>query len=113
MSTANIVLVPFPFSDLQTIKKRPALGLAENKMPPKIQILMVAMITSQIDGFKLASDVFIKDWEAAHLLHPSIVRLAKIATIDADLVQERLGSLSKRDFLSLKKSFRKLFADWI
>ena len=113
MRAGDIVLVPFPFSDLQTVKKRPALILLETQWPPKIQILSIAMITSKIDGIRLASDVLLKDWEAGHLIHPSMVRLAKMATIDADLVQEPLGSLSKRDFLAVKKSFGKLFVDWI
>lgn len=33
-------------------------------------------------------DVLLADWKAAGLLHPSLLRLAKIATIDAELIDK-------------------------
>jgi mRNA interferase MazF len=112
MKSGEVVLVKFPFSDLETIKKRPALVLRQVKLH-KQSIVVIAMITSRVEGIKLAGDVILTDWKSASLLHPSLVRLAKIATIDSLLIEKQLGAVTKKDFSVLSKSFRELFSDWL
>ena len=107
-----VVLVKFPFTTLETEKKRPALVLRTVKHSTKIQNVIIAMITSKLDGIKLEGDVKLNDWQEAQLLHPSLVRLSKIATVDDQLIDKILGHLSKKDFQQLTKTFRKLFDDW-
>jgi hypothetical protein len=43
------------------------------------------MITSQVEALALDGDVLLGDWEAAGLLHPSLLRVGKLATIDEEL----------------------------
>jgi mRNA interferase MazF len=74
----DITLVRFPFTELATTKKRPALVLARTARSPRNRMATLAMITSQIESLKLAGDVLLSDWQAAGLLHPSLLRLAKI-----------------------------------
>ncbi len=109
----DVVLVKFPFTNLEATKKRPALVLHHTFYTTKIDILGIAMITSQIEGYKLPGDVLIEKWKDANLLYPSIVRLSKIATIDSDLIDKKLGHLSADDIAPVKKSFQKLFDHWI
>ena len=109
----DIILVKFPFTNLETTKKRPALILHHTFHTSKIDIIGIAMITSQIEGYPLAGDVLIQKWKEANLLYPSLVRLSKTATIDSDLVDKRLGQLHPDDIATIKKSFQKLFHHWI
>jgi hypothetical protein len=71
------------------------------------------MITSQIESLKLEGDVMLKDWKAAGLLHPSLPRLGKVATVDGDLVETSIGRLSARDQTAAREAFRRVFAAWI
>lgn len=109
----DIVLVKFPFTNLETTKKRPALILHHTFHTSKIDIIGIAMITSQIEGYRLGGDVLIEQWKEANLLYPSLVRLSKMASIDSDLIDKKLGHIQPDDIASIKKSFQKLFGYWI
>lgn len=71
------------------------------------------MITSKLDGLELEGDVKLKDWEKAHLLHPSLIRLSKVATVDAELIEREMGTLSEADYKEIGKMFRKLYRQWV
>lgn len=113
MKAGDIALVRFPFADLATTKKRPALVLARAVRSPRNRLATLAMITSQVEALKLEGDVLLKDWRAAGLLHPSLLRLAKIATVDEDLIDKTIGGLSAEDRESARRAFRGLFSVWL
>ena len=109
----DIVLVRFPFSDLESTKKRPALCLSSVKLTDKIQVVTVAMITSKIENFGLEGDYLLSNWEKSGLLHPCLVRLAKIATLDFHLVEKKLGLLSAADLEKISSHFKRVFKFWL
>ena len=113
MKIGEVVLVKFPFSDLESSKKRPALVLSNAILTDKVAVLTIAMITSKIDGLKLPGDYKLNHWEKAGLLHPSVVRLSKIATIDSGLVMKSLGHLQSQDIKGIRQGFQKHFKSWI
>lgn len=71
------------------------------------------MITSQVEALELEGDVPLEGWQAAGLLHPSLLRLAKVATVDEDLVEKTIGRLSARDQESARRAFRRVFSAWV
>lgn len=113
MRAGDIVLVKFPFTEIATVKKRPALMLAQAVRSPNYRLITVAMITSQVEGLKLGGDVLLKDWKASGLLYPSLLRLAKIATIDAELIDRPIGKLSSSDLRAARLAFQQFFAPWV
>lgn len=113
MKPGDIALVRFPFADLATTKKRPALVLARTTRSPRNRLTTLAMITSQIEALRLDGDVELTDWKSAGLLHPSLLRLAKIATVDEDLVDKVIGKLSAPDRAAARKAFNVVFSAWL
>ncbi len=113
MKPGTVLLIRFPFANLESAKKRPALLLAIHTITPRTKIVTLAMITSKVDTLHCPGDVQLKDWQKANLLHPSLVRLAKIATVDAELIERQLGKLSVNDLKTTKKAFRSLFGFWL
>lgn len=90
----EVVLLPFPFTDLSATKTRPAVVVSTETYHMATGALIVAMITSvQHDT---PYDYELKDWRAAHLLQPSWVR-AKLATLSPSLVRYKPGRLSVED----------------
>jgi mRNA interferase MazF len=112
MSEGQIVLVKFPFSDLESTKKRPALVIKTVKLTHSLSVITLAMVSSRVDGLALEGDVRLKDWQSAKLLHPSMVRLSKIASVDDALIEKVMGSLSDRDLQKVRASFRKQYSFW-
>jgi mRNA interferase MazF len=91
----DVVRVPFPYTDRPVRQRRPALVIAAGDLQAAHGLLWLAMITSAAhQGW--SGDVPISDLVAAGLPAPSIVRPAKLATIDAGDA-DRLGSLPQRD----------------
>ncbi len=91
----DIVKVPFPYTDRPVRQNRPALVIAAGELQAAHGLLWLAMITSAANrGWP--GDVAVSDLRDAGLPAPSIVRPAKIATIDPRDA-ERLGMLPPGD----------------
>jgi mRNA interferase MazF len=91
----DIVKVPFPCTDRPVRQRRPALVIAAGDLQMMHGLLWLAMITSA-ENRGWGGDVPISDPTTAGLSAPSIVRPAKIATIEARDA-ERLGELTWDD----------------
>ena len=87
----DIVKVPFPHTDRPVRQHRPALVVAAGHLETARGLLWVLMITSA-ENRGWDGDVAISDLAAAGLPAPSVVRPAKIATIEARDA-ERIGAL--------------------
>ncbi|MGD9614123.1 MAG: type II toxin-antitoxin system PemK/MazF family toxin [Alphaproteobacteria bacterium] len=91
----DIVKIPFPYTDRPVRQRRPALIIATGDLQARHGLLWLAMITSAANrGWP--GDVAVSDFGGAGLPSPSIVRPAKIATIEARDA-ERLGALAVPD----------------
>lgn len=113
MKPGDVVLVRFPFTEVAATKKRPALLLGLTARGRRYQLATVAMITSQVEGIRLPGDVVLAGWEKAGLLHPSLLRMAKIATIDGTLIEKPIGRLTGEDLRAARGAFRSRFSSWI
>jgi len=92
----DVVVVPFPFTDKATTKRRPALVLSQaNTFNKRIAHSVLAMITSASNS-DWPLDIEIEDIDAAGLPYASIVRM-KLFTLDDQLVIRKAGSLSIKD----------------
>lgn len=92
----DVVLLPFPFTDLSTTKQRPALVISSEAFNNRQRDVLVVAITSQIpvtlnpEEHCLSSE----DQRVAGLPKPSIVKCGKLLTIDQRLIRKTLGRLS-------------------
>ena len=106
--TWDIVKVPFPYTDRPVRQRRPALVIAAGQLVADYRLLWVLMITSAANrGW--AGDVLVSDTSTAGLPIPSIIRPAKIATIDAGDA-EPLGKLPPDDRAAVADRLRRLMA---
>lgn len=104
----DVILVPFPFSDQTTTKKRPAIIVSSDTYNSISQDIVIMAITGQIRGHIGVGEFLIEDWQGAGLLKPSAVKAA-ISTIEQRLVLKLLGRLSARDRSALEKALKELF----
>jgi mRNA-degrading endonuclease toxin of MazEF toxin-antitoxin module len=104
----DVVRVPFPFTDRQAEKNRPALVISNGAAfnTPAGHSVM-AMITSAAHA-PWPLDASISDLKAAGLPTPSILRF-KLFTLDHRLVRGKLGRLGERDRAKVIKSLQRLF----
>ncbi|MDG6026653.1 MAG: type II toxin-antitoxin system PemK/MazF family toxin [Candidatus Brocadia sp.] len=85
----DVVVVPFPFSDLTQVKRRPALVITALEGDDVI----LCQITSQTikDNYALSPDD--KNFETGSLKQSSNVRPNRIFTVDSHIILYRAGNL--------------------
>lgn len=98
-SPGDVVIVPFPFSDRDAVKRRPALVCSSAAFNRQARHVVLAMITTSTHS-AWPDDVPIQDLDAAGLpagLPAASVVRWKLFTLDASFVLRRAGTLSARD----------------
>ena len=90
-SQGDVVKVPFPYTDRSTRQSRPALVVSTPSLEDNHGLLWVLMITSA-ENRGWPGDLAITNPAAAGLPAPSVIRTAKIATIEA-VHASRLGRI--------------------
>lgn len=91
----TLVRVPFPFTERQAIKRRPALVLSKPAFQEQSGHLLLAMVTSARNS-QWPTDWQIKDLQAAGLVQSCFIRF-KVFTLDQSLMMGSLGALSGAD----------------
>ena len=89
-AAGEVVVIPFPFSDLTQSKVRPALCLADAGRGDYV----LCQITSQPYGDPLALKIDDQDFASGSLHVESFVRPGKLFTADANLILSTEGKLS-------------------
>ena len=104
MQKGDIVLIPFPFTDLTGSKKRPALVLLSTGLD-----VTVSFISTQLH-WQEPTDLLLQPSATNGLKKLSLIRIGKIATVDKVLVIGRLGSVNAKQIEELDKKLIQLFA---
>ena len=104
----DVILVPFPFSDQRTTKKRPAVIVSSDTYNNISQDIIIMAITGQTRSRIDIGEFLIEDWKSAGLLKSSAIKSA-ISTIEQRLVMRNLGKLSSKDLSALDKALKELF----
>lgn len=102
MKKGDILLIPFPFTDLSGSKNRPALVLAAGSRD-----VTIAFISTQTQ-WKEETDILLHPNTENGLKKDSLLRLSKLATIDKDLVIGRLGELDITLLQQVNTNLRKM-----
>lgn len=93
----SVVLTIYPFTNLSSAKRRPALVVSATGRPGRDCIL--AFITSRTGSLE-ATDLVLEpadsDFAATGLRVQSSVRCGKLMTLDRSLLTGRLGQVSQR-----------------
>jgi len=104
----DVVVVPFPFTDKTTTKRRPALILSDARaFNLQVGQAVMAMITSAKNS-DWPLDIEICDLPAAGLPSPSIIRM-KLFTLDEKLILRKAGKLADPDQERVIIALRQLF----
>ena len=103
----DIVLIPFPFTDLSATKKRPAVVVSSETYNSG-QDVMLLFLTSNVSATPRPGDYLLAEWETANLPKPSMIRM-KLMTLDKDLILKKLGEIQEGDILKIKEELKEFF----
>jgi mRNA interferase MazF len=105
----DVVLVPFPFSDLGTTKVRPAVVISSPLYQTTEPDLILAAITSRTASATGPLDYVLGDWRAAGLRYPSAFKPVML-TLDPARIIYRVGALTPPDLAEVDERLRRALA---
>ena len=109
-SQREIVLVPFPYSDLSNSKRRPVLIVSNNDYNHHYNDVVVAVISSNL-GHKDDYSIILedKDLEFGILPESSVIRIHKLFTISKSRIIKKFSLIQIKKFKEVFKILNILF----
>lgn len=104
----DIVLVSFPFTDLSSSKRRPALVVSPDAFNERMQDLVLAAITSQLTDDRLFT-IEADDCVDGTLPQTSLVKPTKLFTIHSTLVLKKICALRTEKLQAVLTEIRRFF----
>jgi mRNA interferase MazF len=107
----DVVLVPFPFSDQITPKRRPAVIVsspAYHRDRPDVIIMAITSRTAALPG--TSGESAIERWKEAGLLRPSVFK-PLLATIEGGLILRKLGRMHESDLGRLRQALDEILGE--
>ncbi|MEO5649767.1 MAG: type II toxin-antitoxin system PemK/MazF family toxin [Ginsengibacter sp.] len=90
------VLVPFPYSNLSSSKRRPVLIISNNYYNKNYPDILIAVITSNLYKDDYSVTLNNDDLELGMLPEESIIKYHKLFTIEQSQVLKRFSILNKK-----------------
>ena len=90
----DILLIPIPFSNLTSSKKRPVLVLSNSQYNDRTEDILVAAITSNLSDKEYSVLITNEDMKEGTLKVDSCIRTDKIYTLSKFIVIKKFGSIN-------------------
>lgn len=103
MIKGDLILVPFPFTDLSGTKTRPAMVLYKGQRDVTVAFISSTATLTEV------TDVLIEPDVLNGLKRTSVLRLSKIATLDQSIVLGKLGELNAKQLKIVDANLKELF----
>jgi len=101
----EILVVPFPFSDLSSIKQRPVLVLSKKEDNLSSNEVITCGITSNLKDKKYAVQVRNEDLQRGSIPKKSMIKTNKLFTIDKKIVIKSVARINVQKWSEVKKEF--------
>lgn len=101
----DVILVPFPFTDLTERKVRPAVVLSSDSYHATEPDLILGALTTNLNAATAPVDYILTDWQAANLRFPSAFK-PLLFSLEPSLVLHTVGHLSAGDLVEINQRVR-------
>ena len=101
-SKGDVILFPYPFTDLKTMNVRPA--VVASSEGDLYEDVFVVPLTSRLGNLG-GGEFILHDWSKAGLNVKSAVKRGCVL-VDTALIRQRVGALSRRDVAELEDALR-------
>jgi len=101
-SKGDVILLPYPFTNLTTTKVRPAIVV--NSCQNKYTDIFVVPITSKTGNLD-TGEFILTDWQSIGLNVVSAVKRGCVL-VETSLIKQKVGNLSENDIKELNNSLK-------
>ena len=104
----EILLVPFPFTNLSSIKKRPVLVISTSEYNKKNEDIITCGITSNLKDNECSILLTNKELLKGLLPKESRIKVDKLFTLEKSIVQRKFGKVKPSVLLEVRKELFKI-----
>ncbi|MBI2559191.1 type II toxin-antitoxin system PemK/MazF family toxin [Candidatus Woesearchaeota archaeon] len=105
----DVVLLPYPFTDLKGKKVRPALIVSNDFVNNKSEDCIMLPLTSVIKDEPYSIVINQDDLSSGQLIKPSRIKADKIFTVEKRLIVMKIGTMSNNTFGKVKAELLNVF----
>ena len=106
----DIILIPIPFTDLSSQKRRPVIVVSNDTYNRKTRDIVVVAMTSNPDAVDYSFAVTSSDLEKGTLNRPGKVRVDKIYALSQSIVVKTFGRVNATTLDRIRKTLQDLTA---
>ena len=104
----DIILIPIPFTDLTSQKRRPAVIISNDSYNETHEDIVVVALTSKVEPRDFTIMLTGNDLEEGALKVTSMIRADKIYTLNKSIVIKTFGRVKPEILIKIKDIFSKL-----
>ena len=104
----EIIVVPFPFSDLSSIKQRPVLILSKDNDNKLSEDIITCGITSNLKNMRYSVLIDNNNLENGKIPAKSRIKIDKLFTLNKNIIKKRVAKINKITLSKVKEEFCKL-----
>ena len=101
----DVLIVPFPFTDLSAIKQRPVLVLSKKEYNNKTDGIITCGITSNLKDSENSVLIENKNLLNGEIPATSRIKVDKLFTIEKSIIKKRLAKIDIETFDKVRKEF--------
>lgn len=101
----DILIVPFPFSNLTGVRQRPVLVLSKSAYSKECEDVITCGITSNLKDSKYSILIDNSNLIEGNIPVKSRIKVDKLFTLEQSIVIKRMGRIDKRTFEKVRKEF--------
>lgn len=101
----DIVLIPVPFTDLSSQKRRPVIEVSNDAYYRRSADIVVVAMTSNPAKTPFSFPVTTSDLAEGSLNRPGMVRVDKIYTLAQSIIVKKFGKMSTQVVLRIRQVF--------
>jgi|SRR3972149_3350144 len=102
MKQGEVILTPFPFSNLEKEKLRPSIIISNDNYNKKFEDILVVPMTSNLNVREYTISLTNKDLEKGKLLKDSLIKVDRIFSINKNLVRLKIGRINQAKLKEIK-----------
>jgi mRNA interferase MazF len=110
MKQKEIVLLPYPFTDMEGKKVRPALIVSNDSYNKQSEDCIMVPLTSVMKDEPYSITVEQKDLNSGKLLKTSRIKADKLFSIEKSIVIMKIGSIDDMTFAKVKTEINKIIS---
>jgi len=101
----DILIVPFPFSDLTSVRQRPVLVLSRKEYNEKCEDVITCGVTSNLKNSKYSVLIDNSNLTEGNIPVKSRIKVDKLFTLEQSIIIKKIGRVNKETFSRVRKEF--------